>query len=137
MEKYAIDSYVFLDLFLHSQQEETARKKFHKALQSKAVISSIALLEVKYQVMRKLSHEKAEEATFTMRNMDNVEIINVSPEIAETAADIRAKYYKKNERELSYADAIHIATAITAGCTVIITGDRDFERIEELKAEIY
>ena len=135
--KTAIDSYVFIDVFLHSRKEETAVKKLQGASASDSVISSMVIAEVKYQIIKKLGHEKAEEAVFTIKNIEGMKIVDVSSEIAETAADIRAKYYKKNDNELSYADAIHIATAKLTGCDTLITGDPDFKEITEIKIDFY
>ncbi|HIH23208.1 TPA: type II toxin-antitoxin system VapC family toxin [Candidatus Micrarchaeota archaeon] len=139
MEKWLLDSHVFLDYFLKSEKEKIAKDRITAIATGKTngIISTIALLEVKYRMLKKLNHDKAEEAMFLIKNMPNMEIINVDHTVAETAADMRFKYYKKNEKEMSYADAIHIATAVVNRCSLIITGDSDFEKIDEIKTEVY
>lgn len=64
------------------------------------------------------------------------EIVPVTSGVAKYAADLRDKYYQKGERELSYRDFIHLATAILAGCKKLYSGDPDFENIGEMNTEI-
>lgn len=41
------------------------------------------------------------------------------------------------ENELSYADAIHVATATLLDCDELHTGDSDFETVEEVPAVVH
>ena len=139
MEKILLDSHVFLDYFLKSEKEKMAGEIITKIINGKlsGFVSTIAIAEVKYKMLKLLGHERAENSIFLIKNSPNLKIIDIDHNIAEMAADIRYKYYKKNERELSYADAIHISTALITGCDLIITGDSDFKNIQEIKTEIY
>jgi len=48
--------------------------------------------------------------------------------VAKYAAELRHNYYEPGERELSYADALHLATAVVHDdCRVLYTGDPDVE----------
>ena len=47
------------------------------------------------------------------------------------------KYYDRKNRQFSYADAIHLATALITGCDRLFTGDPDFIGIDEnIKLEL-
>jgi len=54
-------------------------------------------------------------------------MIDVDGMIAERAADLRARY------NLRTPDAIHIATAIVAGCDAFLTNDLALRRVTELR----
>ncbi len=138
MVKILPDSSVFLDYFLRGPKKEKSRRYVLELSENKGsgVISSICLLEVKYHITRNLGHQKAEEAMFFIKNIENLTIVDLNDNIAEMAADIRIKYYSK-ECPLSFADAIHVATAIVANCGKIVSADADFSYIKEIKSEKY
>lgn len=139
MEKILLDSYVLLDVILNSDKAPLAKKYLADVEKGKVtgVVSTFCLLEVKYHVMKRLGHEKGEDACFLIRRMPNMEVISVSKNIAELAADIRNKYYDKKNRPMSFGDAVHIATAIESNCSRVVSGESDFKDIEEIKSEIY
>jgi predicted nucleic acid-binding protein len=60
-------------------------------------------------------------------NSANVLLINTNPAIADTAADLRARY------SLLTPDAIQIATALQASCDAFLTNDRRLQRVTELR----
>ena len=66
-----------------------------------------------------------------------MKVVDVNREISIKAAELRASYYKKNKCELSFLDCIHIASAILTKCSKIVTGDKEFLRIKEIRAEVY
>lgn len=66
----------------------------------------------------------------------DLHIVPLTIEIAKLSADLRLKYYKRLNKELSYADSINLATAILSKCNVLYSGDPDFANIEELKTII-
>jgi len=139
MERILLDSHVFLDYLLRSEKEKHAKEVIGRisAGSAEGVVSAIALAEVKYKIHKIMGHDKAETAMFLIKELPNTIIVSVDANIAESAADLRFKYYKNKERELSYADSIHIATALASGCTLIVSGDPDFEGIEEIKTKVY
>ena len=65
----------------------------------------------------------------------NIKVISVTEEIAELAGKLRAKYYSK-ERQISFIDCIHLATAIVSKAEKFVTGDKDFLGVEEIKIEL-
>ncbi len=139
MEKIFLDSYVFLDVILGTDKKGKAIFYLKKVQKKNAigVIDSLCLLEIKYHVMRKLGHEKGEDACYFIKSFPNLEILPVSSELAEHAADIRFAYYDKKNRALSFADAVHISAAIKSKCSKIVSGEQDFAELTEIKSEIY
>jgi predicted nucleic acid-binding protein len=53
-------------------------------------------------------------------------LVPISAGVAESAADLRARY------NLRTPDALHIATAIDAGCDAFLTNDIDIKRVQEI-----
>ncbi len=139
MEKTFVDSTVFLDLFTASHRAEKAQGYLRQIQHGKrpAVTSTFALLEIKYHLRRRLGHEKAEQAAYIIQTIPNLVVADLTQDVAAMAADVRFKYYDKKEKPLSFGDAIHIATAARTGCKIILTADRDFLGVDEIKAEIY
>jgi len=57
-------------------------------------------------------------------------VFEVSPDVIERATELRAKYGLKTP------DALHYATALEAGASVYLTGDRTLSRCTELTVEL-
>jgi predicted nucleic acid-binding protein len=54
--------------------------------------------------------------------------------VAKDAAELRHDYDESGERELSYADVIHLATAVVHDdCGVLWNGDPDLEGVDDIK----
>ena len=59
-----------------------------------------------------------------------VRLLEASHQVFEDAARIRA------ETGLKTPDALHAATALRAGCSLFVTNDTDFRRVEELPVAV-
>lgn len=57
-------------------------------------------------------------------------LIEVGAAVVERATELRARY------NLKTPDALHYATAIEAGATVLLTGDRALSRCSEVPVEV-
>jgi len=135
MVTVALDSYMFIGLI---QGESAAIKKMFSDLgrgRLSAVASSLVLAEVKYRIGRELGEDRAVEACVFVRAISNLSLVDVTPEIAEAAASLRLRYYSPKS-QLSFADCIHAATALSKNCDFLATGDEDFSAIKELKTEL-
>jgi predicted nucleic acid-binding protein len=80
--------------------------------------------------------ERADRVVGAIQRFEGLEIAPVTTEAALTAARLREKYYQRGERELSYADAIHLAIAVMTDCDVLYSGDDDFAELDELETTI-
>ncbi len=129
-----LDTYVFMDV-LSGKPEFVQKAKQYIEKDGEKVVSSILFEELAFHVSRK-NRSKADEILFYVQNLP-IEIINVTPEIARLAGRIRAKYFKRIEKKLTYFDCIHIATAITSKCERFVTGDKGFRDVKEIEMEIY
>ncbi|MBS3814812.1 PIN domain-containing protein [Candidatus Bipolaricaulota bacterium] len=131
-----IDSWVWIEYFSKDERWREAENVLKKLEEEKGIVSSLVLAEVRYRILRKFDAEKADRVLNAIENFDNLQIVPVTAEVAKYGADIRDKYYRRGEKELSYADAIHLSTAILVNCEELYSGDPDFLDIEEIKTKV-
>lgn len=132
-----LDSWVWLEYGLGQDHDGVARECIEEARRSGGAISTIGLTEVDYVLARELDREAAAAVASAIEDLDGIHLVPVSVEVARLASTLRSKYYDRQARELSYADAIHLATASLLGCTTFHTGDSDFENVEEVEATVH
>ena len=63
----------------------------------------------------------------TLKKILNIESIELTEKISMIAVNLRTKY--KNIKPL---DSIHLASAISAGCDVFFTNDKQLKQVSEL-----
>ncbi len=131
-----IDSWVWIEYFSDDKRWKEAEAVLQKLEEEKGVISSLVLAEVRYRILIKFGTEKADRIIHTIESFQNLQVVPVNTEVAKYGADLRDKYYQRGEKELSYADAIHLATAVLVNCNKLYSGDPDFEGIGEIETEI-
>ena len=136
-EKIYLDTFVFMDILSGEQDGKKAEVYLNKMKTNGGVVSSILFAELAFHIRRKRGKEKAAEILLYISSLPNLDIVPVSEEIAKTAGMLRAHYAKKIPKKLTYFDCIHLATALAAGCTKFVTGDRGFRDIKEIEMEIY
>lgn len=132
-----LDSWVWLEYVLGGPADEAASNILDDAHNGSGVTSAISIAEVGYIVRRELGRETADYVTSSIDDAESIRVVPVSGEIAYEASGIRTKYYSRRERELSYADAIHVSTALHADCDVIHTGDSDFSGLDEIETKLH
>jgi len=134
-----LDSWVWLEYLFSGDQEAEAERVIQHA-NSEAVgglISPTIIAEVSYRIRRVDDEATAEEAIRAIREYEHIDCLPLIEEIAEYAAELRFKYYEPGERELSYAGAIHLATAIVHDeCDALYSGDPDFDGVDEIETKI-
>jgi len=131
-----IDSWIWLEYFQDDDKSKEAEKVLEKISQDGGLICTTVLMEVRYQVRKKYDEQTADKITAYISSFENLRIIPLTEEIALRAADIREKYYHRNENPISYADSVHIAAAELTDCEKLYSGDPDFKNITEIKSEI-
>ncbi len=105
-----IDSWVWIEFFSEENCYKKAEKVIDTLSDNRGIISTVVLMEVKYQIKKKYGGELADRVIHIVESIDNLTILHVTSKVAKYSADLRDKYYKGNNRELSYADGIHLAT---------------------------
>jgi len=131
-----IDSWVWIEYFSEDQRWQKAEQVLQELEEGKGIISSLVLAEVRYRILGKFGVEKADQVIHAMESFDTLQVVPVTAEAAKYGADLRDKYYQRGGKEVSYADAIHLAVAVMTGCSKLYSGDPDFEGIEEMETEI-
>ncbi|QHS16773.1 type II toxin-antitoxin system VapC family toxin [Halopenitus persicus] len=134
-----LDSWVWLEFLFsgdHAAEAESVIERADSATVG-GVITPTILAEVSSRVRVVEDAATAEQAVDALRDYEHIESIPVVDEVATYAAELRFKYYEPSERELSYADAIHLATAsLHDECDVLYSGDPDFDGLEEIETVI-
>ncbi len=92
----------------------------------RAVTSTITLLEVLVQPYRYGNKKLAEKYREILLYSDNLLTFPVSNEIADKAAELRARY------RIRTPDAIQIATALHGEASMFLTNDRNLKRVQEI-----
>ena len=89
------------------------------------ITSTITLVEVLVLPLREKDFDLVQEYQSILLH-SNLQLISVSEDIAQKAAEIRAAY------NLRTPDSIQIATAIVKGADLLITNDKNWQRITEI-----
>ena len=89
--------------------------------------SVITLTEVLVQPLRQNNQLLADEYRDLLFNGANFQLLSLTALVAETAAELRAKY------NLRTPDALQIATALENGCDAFLCNDKDLKKVTELK----
>ncbi len=131
-----LDSWVWLEFVFSGEKDDEAESLIERANtpEERGLIASTIIAEVSYRVCVVKDRETAKETVRAIRNFEYIESMPLIDGIAEYAAELRYKYYEPGQRELSYADAIHLATAVVHDdCEVLYSGDPDFAEIDEIE----
>lgn len=91
------------------------------------ITSSITLLEVLVKPLRERKHRLVEQYKEILLNASGILLAEVSNDIAEGAAGLRAKY------NLKTPDAIQVATALENQADYFFTNDYRLAIIQEIK----
>lgn len=91
------------------------------------VTSVITLTEVLVMPIQTGHTRYEQEYRDMLLNTAYITTLPVSAAMAERAGHLRAQY------RLRTPDALHIATALEAGCQAFLTNDRDLKRVRELR----
>lgn len=91
------------------------------------VTSVVSLTEVLVYPLRLGRNDMAQQYRLLLQQSDYFELIDITPAIAEYAADLRARY------NLRTPDALQLAGAIRRGCDAFLTNDANLQRVSELR----
>lgn len=89
--------------------------------------SVLSLLELNVQPYKLGQAERALTYLALLKNLPNFFIHDLSLEMADLAASLRAKH------NLKTPDAIHLACALKSCCDLLISNDNDLNRVVEIR----
>lgn len=134
-----LDSWIWLEYIFSGDDADAAASLIERANdpQVGGLIAPTILAEVSYRVRTVEDEATADEAIRAIRDFEHVESAPIIDEIAAYAAELRFKYDEPGQRELSYADAIHLATAVVHDdCRVLYSGDPDVADLDEIETVV-
>ncbi|MBI2971396.1 MAG: PIN domain-containing protein [Candidatus Aenigmarchaeota archaeon] len=127
-----------MDILSDNNERVAKAQKYLAEVKLKGgTVSATALAEVFFHIARRRDEESASKAMTFIKSIENLKIVDAGEKTSILAGALRAKYYKSRQREISFLDCIHLATGIVTNCKKFISGDRDFEGIEEIHVEVY
>lgn len=130
MKKRYLDSSVFIYPLLYKDQ---TAKFFENILldlamgKFKGFTSTLAWDELVHILKKKKGKEIAIEEGKKFLKFPNLELINANSFVISNAQKILEK------NNLGPRDAIHVSSALVNGINEIISGDKDFDKIKEIK----
>ena len=130
VEKLGLDSPPFIYFMeSHPKFDAVLTSLFQRiaAGRPKAVVSSLILTEVLVHPLRRGAAELEVEYRDLLTRSANLELLPVGVAIAQRAAQLRARY------GIRTPDALHIATALEAGCQAFLTNDSRLRQVGELR----
>lgn len=125
-----LDSNVFLNAILNrGKAGEKARDLIHKIEKGeiKASTSALTFDEVFWIVKKYRSFNKALEACKALLQIPNLLFIEVNDKTLWLACGMIEKY------RLNPRDGIHLACALSREIHTIVSEDKDFDRVKEIK----
>jgi predicted nucleic acid-binding protein len=129
-EKTYIDSPVFVYAALEPGKTGAKARRFIAEIEQGTITGSTSALtfdEAFWKIKKKRDKKTAIDVTGRLLTIPFLEFVDVNVNILWKALEIIKGY------GLDPRDAIHAATAISTGREIIISEDKDFDRIKELK----
>lgn len=91
------------------------------------ITSTLTLTEVLALPMEKGRRDLCQTYKKLLTSATHFTLVNIGTEIAERAAELRARYH------LRTPDALQVATALLSDCQAFLTNDKDLSRITEIQ----
>lgn len=130
---FGVDTMVFIYHFQEHPRYVAATRAILSAWERgshRGVTSVVTLAEVLVKPLRDGNKVAAEDYRRLLTTFPNLRLLDVSCDIAEAAARLRAAY------GLPMPDMIQAATAVTAGASGFISNDPVFKRVQGLEVLI-
>ncbi len=125
-----LDANVFLNAILNREKEgEKARDLIQKIEKGDmtACTSALSFDEVFWSVKKHRDFEKALKATKAFLEIPNLIFLDVNDKIIWLAYNLAEKY------RIDPRDAIHLACALNHGVFALVSEDKDFDKVKEIK----
>ena len=133
LEKYqivGIDTVAFIYHFEENEKYLPFTNVLFEMIESgkvRAVTSTITLMEILVKPKRDGNQKAADEYKFILQTFPNLEVRNIDAEVAERAAEIRAKYGVRPP------DALQVAASLINNAEAFITNDKELKKIREIE----
>jgi len=134
-----LDSWVWLEFLFTGEKAEEAEAVIEQAntAEEGGLIAPTVIAEVSYRIHTVEDESTATDAISAIGDYEHITSMPLVDDIAAYAAELRFKYYRRGECELSYADAIHLAMAtVHDDCHTLYSGDPDFTDLDEIETVI-
>lgn len=92
----------------------------------KAITSELTLAEILVAPIQREDAAQQEICKQFIRNTETLSVLPISQDVLIEAAKVRAR------TSIKLPDAIHLATAIGAGCTAFLTNDRQLKKVTDI-----
>ena len=119
-KKIALDTVIFIYALEGNEKFGEGTKQIFTAIEKgecRGFASDLVLAELMVKPLREGKLKIAEEYALELPNFPNIAFLAPSRDIIIAAAKLRSK------TNLKLIDALHLATAIDAGCQIFITND--------------
>lgn len=129
-KRIAVDTSFLIPLLADRVEAESVYEQTLHLAESKSmsiVTSTVTLLELLVQPYRSKDYDFINYVYGHLTQSDLVSLIPVDADIADRAAEFRARYQFKTP------DAIQLATAVRSKATLLLTLDKDFKRQREIE----
>ncbi len=133
MEEVYIDTNIFLNAVLYNIEENLEAQKAHEFLQkiiNKNILGITSVLtwdEFVWVIIQQLGREIAVKKGNEFLLFPSVSFENITFKTIMKAQDLISKY------NIRPRDAIHSASALEHNVSIIITFDKDFDKIKEIE----
>ncbi|MFC6724697.1 type II toxin-antitoxin system VapC family toxin [Halobium palmae] len=132
-----VDSWIWLEYALDGRYADEAREVVRLVEDGsiRGHINPLVTAEVAYRIENELGGDARREILDVIDDLD-VESIPLADAKGhgKACATVRNQSYSQSGGvTLSYADAMHVVSAVSAGCDVLYTGDPDFAPVEEVE----
>jgi len=125
-----LDTDILIDLEKGRRQTKSKLEILSKKYPSPPHITFINLFEFLFGIKVQSEKKKVQSLNFA----ENFGVLHTTDETSKLLADLKFKYDKKGI-VLSMSDLI-VASLVIENKMILVTRDRDFEKIEELEKEI-
>jgi len=96
----------------------------------RGVTSTITLMEILVKPWQERDIDAIEEYKFVLSTFPNLKIMSIDTEVAEKAAEMRAKYTMRPP------DALQLAVALVGDAQAFITNDEKMRRVREIDVTV-
>ncbi len=125
-----VDSNIFLELFLGQQKKDACRLFLNKTVSGEinATISDFTIDSILLVMFRHGSAlENMRDFLHKVTNSKGLSIYSITSSDRSRALQLIEKY------KLDYEDAVVLQSAISSGCSEVLSFDRDFDKVKEIK----